>query len=48
MRLGLGRKVDKRTEEKENYVTGHEQYSKECTVRINYISTKSSRAINVV
>jgi hypothetical protein len=31
MRLGVGRKVDKRTGEKENYVTGYKQYSKECT-----------------
>jgi hypothetical protein len=28
MRLGFGRKVDKRTGEKENYVTGYKQYSK--------------------
>jgi hypothetical protein len=41
MRLGFGRKVDKRTGEKENYVTGYKQYSKECTIRINYISTES-------
>jgi hypothetical protein len=27
MRLGFGRKVDKRTGEKENYVTGYKQYS---------------------
>jgi hypothetical protein len=48
MRLGFGRKVDKRTGEKENYVTGYKQYSKECTIRINYISTESIRAISVV
>lgn len=48
MRLGFGPKVDKRTGEKENYVTGYKQYSKECTIRINYISTESIRAISVV
>jgi hypothetical protein len=48
MRLGFGRKVDKRPGEKENYVTGYKQYSKECTIRINYISTESIRAISVV
>jgi hypothetical protein len=29
-------------------VTGYKQYSKECTIRINYISTESIRAISVV
>ena len=48
MRLGVGRKVDKRTVEKDNYVTGYRQYSKECTVGINYISTDSIKAISVV
>ena len=48
MRLGFGRKADKRTGEKENYVTGYKQCSKECTIRINYISTESIRAISVV
>lgn len=48
MRLGFGRKVDKSTGEKGNYVTGYKQYSKECTIRISYISTESIKAISVV
>jgi hypothetical protein len=42
------RGLNDRTGEKENYVTGYKQYSKECTIRINYISTESIKAISVV
>lgn len=48
MRLGFGRKTDKRSGDRDNYVTGYKQYSKECTVRINYILTDSVKAISVV